>query len=228
MDVKIENSWRTQIGEEFKKEYFIELVDKIKEEYHNYTVYPKGSDIFRAFDLCTFDQCKVVIIGQDPYHGPKQANGLCFSVHEDVAIPPSLVNIYKEISKDLGFDYPEHGDISAWAKEGVLLLNATLTVRAGEAASHSKLGWQKFTDAVIKKISEEKEDVVFLLWGGFAKKKAKLIDSSKHLILTSGHPSPLSANRGYWFGNKHFSKVNDFLIQKGKKPINWQIIPFVV
>jgi uracil-DNA glycosylase len=163
----------------------------------------------------------VVILGQDPYHGVGQANGLCFSVHDGIAHPPSLINIFKEIEKDINIPYPKNGDLSRWAKQGVLLLNATLTVRAGEAGSHQKQGWEQFTDAVIQKISEEKEDVVFLLWGGFAKKKAKLINKNKHHILTSGHPSPLSANRGYWFENKHFSKTNDFLQSIGSTTIQW-------
>ncbi|WP_299007517.1 uracil-DNA glycosylase [uncultured Tenacibaculum sp.] len=221
MQVKINDSWKNILQSEFEKPYFENLTSFVKNEYSKHTCYPKGSDIFVAFDFCSLDDLKVVILGQDPYHGVGQANGLCFSVHDGVAHPPSLINIFKEIEKDVNIPYPKSGDLSRWAKQGVLLLNATLTVRAGEAGSHQKQGWEQFTDAVIEKISEEKEDVVFLLWGGFAKKKAKLIDKNKHHILTSGHPSPLSANRGYWFGNKHFSKTNDFLQRIGSPTIQW-------
>jgi uracil-DNA glycosylase len=224
MDVKIEKTWQNFLKEEFCKPYFIELTEKVKDEYVNHTIYPSGKDIFKAFDLCSLDNCKIILLGQDPYHGPNQAHGLSFSVPKTEKIPPSLDNIYKEICTDLGFDYPEHGNLESWAKQGVLLLNAGLTVRQGEAASHAKIGWQTFTDNVIKKLSNEKENLVFLLWGGFAKKKAKLIDPNKHLILQTGHPSPLSANRGYWFGNKHFSLANAYLIRKNLEPINWQII----
>lgn len=221
MQVKINDSWKNILQSEFEKPYFENLTSFVKNEYSKHRCYPKGSDIFAAFDFCSLDDLKVVILGQDPYHGVGQANGLCFSVHDGVAHPPSLINIFKEIEKDVNIPYPKSGDLSRWAKQGVLLLNATLTVRAGEAGSHQKQGWEQFTDAVIQKISEEKEDVVFLLWGGFAKKKAKLIDKNKHHILTSGHPSPLSANRGYWFGNKHFSKTNDFLQSIGAATIQW-------
>ncbi|RSC93883.1 uracil-DNA glycosylase [Tenacibaculum singaporense] len=221
MQVKINDSWKNILQSEFEKPYFENLTSFVKNEYSKHTCYPKGSDIFAAFDFCALDDLKVVILGQDPYHGVGQANGLCFSVHDGVTHPPSLINIFKEIEKDVNIPYPKSGDLSRWAKQGVLLLNATLTVRAGEAGSHQKQGWEQFTDAVIQKISEEKEDVVFLLWGGFAKKKAKLIDKNKHHILTSGHPSPLSANRGYWFGNKHFSKTNDFLQSIGAATIQW-------
>ncbi|WP_281980432.1 uracil-DNA glycosylase [Tenacibaculum mesophilum] len=221
MQVKINDSWKNILQSEFEKPYFENLTSFVKNEYSKHRCYPKGSDIFAAFDFCSLDDLKVVILGQDPYHGVGQANGLCFSVHDGVAHPPSLINIFKEIEKDVNIPYPKSGDLSRWAKQGVLLLNATLTVRAGEAGSHQKQGWEQFTDAVIEKISEEKEDVVFLLWGGFAKKKAKLIDKKKHHILTSGHPSPLSANRGYWFGNKHFSKTNDFLQSIGSQTIQW-------
>lgn len=221
MQVKINDSWKNILQSEFKKPYFENLTSFVKNEYSKYTCYPKGSDIFAAFDFCALDDLKVVILGQDPYHGVGQANGLCFSVHDGITHPPSLINIFKEIEKDVDIPYPKNGDLSRWAKQGVLLLNATLTVRAGEAGSHQKQGWEQFTDAVIQKISEEKEDVVFLLWGGFAKKKAKLIDKKKHHILTSGHPSPLSANRGYWFENKHFSKTNDFLQSIGSATIQW-------
>ncbi|XRE44304.1 Uracil-DNA glycosylase, family 1 [Tenacibaculum discolor] len=221
MQVKINDSWKNILQPEFEKPYFENLTEFVKNEYSNHMCYPKGSDIFAAFDFCALDDLKVVILGQDPYHGVGQANGLCFSVHDGITHPPSLINIFKEIEKDVNIPYPKSGDLSRWAKQGVLLLNATLTVRAGEAGSHQKQGWEQFTDAVIQKVSEEKKDVVFLLWGGFAKKKAKLIDKNEHHILTSGHPSPLSANRGYWFENKHFSKTNDFLQSKGISTIQW-------
>ena len=221
MQVNIAESWKHILQPEFEKAYFQNLVQFVKEEYTNFTCYPKGSDIFAAFDYCAFGDVKVVIIGQDPYHGVGQANGLCFSVHDEISHPPSLINIFKEIETDLGIPYPESGDLSRWAKQGVLLLNATLTVRAHVAGSHQKKGWEQFTDAVIASISEQKEDVVFLLWGGYAKKKGAKIDKKKHHVLTSGHPSPLSANRGYWFGNKHFSQTNEFLTHKNLSVINW-------
>ena len=221
MQVNIAESWKHILQPEFEKAYFQNLVKFVKEEYTNFTCYPKGSDIFAAFDYCAFGDVKVVIIGQDPYHGVGQANGLCFSVYDGISHPPSLINIFKEIETDLGIPYPESGDLSRWAKQGVLLLNATLTVRAHEAGSHQKKGWEQFTDAVIASISEQKEDVVFLLWGGYAKKKGAKIDKKKHHVLTSGHPSPLSANRGYWFGNKHFSQTNEFLTHKNLSVINW-------
>lgn len=221
MQVNIAESWKHILQPEFEKAYFQNLVQFVKEEYTNFTCYPKGSDIFAAFDYCAFGDVKVVIIGQDPYHGVGQANGLCFSVHDGISHPPSLINIFKEIETDLGIPYPESGDLSRWAKQGVLLLNATLTVRAHEAGSHQKKGWEQFTDAVIASISEQKEDVVFLLWGGYAKKKGAKIDKKKHHVLTSGHPSPLSANRGYWFGNKHFSQTNEFLTHKNLSVIDW-------
>lgn len=221
MNVKIADSWKNVLNEEFQKPYFKELASFVKEEYTKNTCYPKGADIFAAFDYCSFNDVKVVILGQDPYHGPNQANGLCFSVKDGIAHPPSLINIFKEIQTDLGIDYPKSGNLEKWAKQGVLLLNATLTVRAHEAGSHQKKGWETFTDTVIQQISEQKQDVVFLLWGGFAKKKTKLIDAKKHHVLTSGHPSPLSANRGYWFGNQHFSKTNAILESLNKKTINW-------
>jgi uracil-DNA glycosylase len=223
MDITIEASWKKVLSTEFEKPYFHELTKAVKQEYTSHTCYPKGKAIFSAFDACPFRDVKVVILGQDPYHGINQANGMCFSVQKGIALPPSLVNIYKELVSDLGISYPQHGDLSHWANQGVLLLNAVLTVRANQAASHQKLGWETFTNAVIEKISTEKEGVVFLLWGGFAKKKAKLIDATKHHILTSGHPSPLSANRGYWFENKHFSKTNEVLQIQGKETIDWQV-----
>jgi len=221
MDVKIHQSWHTQLQQEFQQPYFKALIGFVKTEYASGICYPKGRHIFSAFDHCPFDVTKVVIIGQDPYHGPGQANGLCFSVQDDVPHPPSLKNIFKEIENDLGIPYPKSGNLERWAQQGVLLLNATLTVRAHEAGSHQKKGWEKFTDSVIRKLSDEKENLVFLLWGGFAKRKASLINTSKHHILTSGHPSPLSANRGYWFGNKHFSKANVILRKTTNNTIAW-------
>ena len=221
MQVKIADSWKNILNDEFEKPYFHQLISFVKEEYKKHTCYPKGADIFAAFDYCSFDDVKVVIIGQDPYHGPNQANGLCFSVKDGIPHPPSLINIFKEITTDVNKDYPQSGNLENWAKQGVLLLNATLTVRAHEAGSHQNKGWEEFTDEIIKQISAKKEGVVFLLWGGFAKKKVKLIDVKKHHILTSGHPSPLSANRGYWFGNQHFSKTNVILKSLGKKQIDW-------
>jgi uracil-DNA glycosylase len=221
MTIKIEPGWEKVLSPEFEKPYFTDLINFVKTEYQQHTCYPKGKNIFAAFDNCPFDKVKVVIIGQDPYHGPGQANGLCFSVHDGIPHPPSLVNIFKELETDIKKPYPQSGDLSHWAKQGVLLINATLTVRAHQAGSHQRKGWETFTDAVIKTISGQKEGVVFLLWGGFAKSKGKLIDTSKHLILISAHPSPLSANRGYWFGNKHFSKTNNYFLQRGENPIEW-------
>lgn len=221
MNVSIEPSWKTHLSTEFEKPYFQELAQFVKREYQQHTCYPKGKDIFSAFDHCPFQETKVVIIGQDPYHGPNQANGLCFSVKDGIPHPPSLVNIFKEIKTDVEKPYPQSGNLERWADQGVLLLNATLTVRAHQAGSHQNKGWEQFTDAVIKTVSTELEGVVFLLWGGFAKKKASLIDKSKHHILTSGHPSPLSANRGLWFGNNHFSKTNTLLAGMGKQSIEW-------
>jgi uracil-DNA glycosylase len=221
MDVQIHESWKAHLTNEFKQPYFLNLTHFIKQEYNTHNCYPKGRDIFAAFDHSTFENTKVVIIGQDPYHGPKQANGLCFSVHDGIPHPPSLINIFKELQSDVGKPYPTSGNLAPWARQGILLLNATLTVRANEAGSHQNRGWETFTDKVIQTISEKKEGVVFLLWGGFAKKKATLIEPSKHHILTSGHPSPLSANRGLWFGNRHFSKVNDLLAQNDQEPITW-------
>lgn len=221
MKVAIHPSWKKELADEFEKDYFKNLTEFVKAEYNENTCYPKGSDIFSAFDHSTFSNTKVVILGQDPYHGVGQANGLSFSVNDGIQIPPSLQNIFKEIEQDLGKPVPNSGNLERWANQGVLLLNATLTVRAHQAGSHQKKGWEQFTDRVIEIISAEKENVVFLLWGGYAKKKGAKIDSSKHLILTSGHPSPLSANRGYWFGNKHFSKANTYLKENGKEPIDW-------
>lgn len=221
MDVKIEQSWKKILQPEFEKEYFKNLIQFVKSEYVSFTCYPEKKDIFAAFNHCSFDTLKVVIIGQDPYHGPGQANGLCFSVPEDSKHPPSLINIFKELQSDIDKPIPISGDLSFWADQGVLLLNATLTVRAHEAGSHQKKGWEQFTDAVIQQISKEKEGVVFLLWGGFAKKKGKKIDTNKHHILSTGHPSPLSANRGYWFGNNHFSQTNEYLKCFGHNEIEW-------
>ncbi|MGA9588542.1 MAG: uracil-DNA glycosylase [Salegentibacter sp.] len=221
MKVEIEQSWNEVLKEEFEKEYFQELTNFVKEEYNKHRCFPEGQDIFAAFDQSPFENTKVVILGQDPYHGTGQAHGLCFSVNDGVSTPPSLVNIFREIEQDLKKPVPASGNLERWARQGVLLLNATLTVRAHQAGSHQKKGWERFTDRVIEIISEEKENVVFLLWGGYAKKKAKKIDASKHLILTSGHPSPLSANRGYWFGNRHFSQTNEYLKAKGEEPVDW-------
>ncbi|MCM2301617.1 MAG: uracil-DNA glycosylase [Flavobacteriaceae bacterium] len=221
MEILIEKSWKEALKDEFEKYYFKNLTDFVKREYRIYQCYPKGSEIFAAFDACSLSDVKVVIIGQDPYHGKNQANGLCFSVHNGVPHPPSLKNIFKEILNDLGVAYPVSGDLTRLANQGVLLLNATLTVRAHEAGSHQQKGWEIFTDEVIKIISVQKQQVVFMLWGGFAQKKIRLINTKKHCILTTGHPSPLSANRGYWFGNKHFSKANLYLKQNGIKTIDW-------
>jgi uracil-DNA glycosylase len=221
MQVNIDPSWKKELSEEFEKPYFKDLISFVKEEYTTKKCYPKGSQIFSAFDFCPFDDVKVVIIGQDPYHGFNQANGLCFSVNDGVSFPPSLQNIFKEIQQDLGTPFPVSGNLERWANQGILLLNATLTVRESEAGSHQKKGWETFTDAVIKRISDKKEKVVFLLWGGFAQKKGAKIDRKKHLVLETGHPSPLSANRGFWFGNKHFSKTNEFLKSQEKSPIVW-------
>jgi len=220
MEVKIEASWKQLLQEEFDKPYFEELTSFVKTEYQSKRVFPPPSDIFKAFDLCPFDQVKVVILGQDPYHGPNQAHGLCFSVNQDIPMPPSLQNIYKEISTDLGVPVPNHGNLESWAKQGVFLLNATLTVIAGFAGSHQKKGWEIFTDEVIRLISEKKEHVVFMLWGAYAQDKEWMIDPKKHLILKAPHPSPLSAHRGF-FGCRHFSQANSYLEGTGQIPINW-------
>ena len=220
MDVKIADSWNSKISAEFEKTYFVELVNFVKEEYSQFKVFPKGKQIFSSFDHCGFDDLKVVVIGQDPYHGDGQANGLCFSVNDGIKMPPSLVNIFKEIRDDLGKDFPTTGNLERWADQGVLLLNATLTVRAHSPGSHQNKGWELFTDAVIKTISDEKKGVVFLLWGAYAQRKGEIIDASKHKILSSAHPSPFAANKGF-FGNKHFSKANTYLEQDGLPPIDW-------
>lgn len=220
MKVKICDTWKNVLHDEFEKEYFSQLVDFVKSEYQKHTVYPPGRLIFNAFDHCSFTDTRVVVIGQDPYHNPGQANGLCFSVQEGVAMPPSLVNIFKEIKSDLGKEIPPNGNLERWAAQGVLLLNATLTVRANAPGSHQKKGWEEFTDAVIKVISEQKEGVVFLLWGAYAQQKGKIIDDQKHLVLQSAHPSPFAANKGF-FGNRHFSKANEWLVSKGQALIEW-------
>ena len=221
MDFNIHKSWKPYLETEFNTPYFLELVGFVKSEYKHHICFPSENQIFNAFNYCHFEDVKVVIIGQDPYHGQSQANGLCFSVNDGINHPPSLKNIFKEIEIGLDIPYPESGNLIRWANQGVLLLNATLTVRAHEAGSHQKKGWETFTDAVIKTISDKKEDVVFLLWGGYAKKKIKLIDVNKHHVLTSGHPSPLSANRGYWFGNNNFYNANKWLKTKALNPIKW-------
>lgn len=220
MDVKIAQSWKEKLNQEFEKEYFKQLVEFVKSEYAQHTVYPPGKSIFNAFEHCSFDDVKVVIIGQDPYHGPDQANGLCFSVADGVRQPPSLKNIFKEIASDLGKPIPISGNLERWADQGVLLLNATLTVRANTAGSHQNKGWETFTDAVIQQVSDNKEHVVFLLWGAYAQRKGEIIDNNKHHVLQSAHPSPFAAYRGF-FGNKHFSKTNAYLTSLGLKEIDW-------
>lgn len=220
MDVKIEQSWKTRLQNEFEKEYFIDLTNFVKKEFNSQIVYPPGRLIFNAFDKCPFGNVKVVILGQDPYHGPGQAHGLCFSVKDGVAFPPSLINIFKEINDDLGTSLPDSGNLEHWAEQGVLLVNATLTVRAGQAGSHQNKGWELFTDEVVRLVTEEKEHVVFILWGSYAQKKGETIDRTKHFVLASPHPSPLSASRGF-FGNKHFSKANKYLEEHGMEPVEW-------
>lgn len=220
MDVRIEAGWKDLLKEEFELPYFSDLIAFVKSEYATHTIYPPGKYIFNAFDRCPLDRVKVVILGQDPYHEPGQAHGLCFSVNNGVALPPSLINIYKEIETDLGVTPPMSGDLTRWADQGVLLLNATLTVRAHQAGSHQNRGWEMFTNAVIRRLVERKEHLVFMLWGSYAQRKGAFIDSSKHLVLSSPHPSPLSAYRGF-FGNRHFSKANDYLLKNGLEPIKW-------
>ena len=221
MKVQIHSSWEKHLEAVFASPAFLKLTDFVREEYLAHRCFPPGKYLFEAFNRCPMDKVKVVILGQDPYHGPGQAHGLAFSVAEGVVHPPSLVNIFKEIEADLGIPYPKSGNLNRWADQGVFLLNATLSVRAHQAGSHQQKGWEVFTDIVIQTLSAQKEQLVFMLWGGYAKKKSKWIDTSKHLILSSGHPSPLSANRGYWFGNKHFSQCNAFLTAKARKPIDW-------
>jgi len=218
--VKIDPSWKAVLKEEFDKEYFEKLIGFVKREFAAKKVYPEGKNIFRAFELCPFDSVEVVILGQDPYHGPRQANGLCFSVNDGIPLPPSLQNIYKEIEDDLGVQMPKTGNLDNWSRQGVFLLNATLTVQANKAGSHQHQGWEEFTDAVVKIISEKKEHVVFLLWGKYAQEKGKVIDRSKHFVLSAPHPSPFSTYSGF-FGCKHFSKTNEYLKSVGKKPIDW-------
>lgn len=222
MNVKIEESWKSRLQSEFSKPYFVDLVHFVKNEFATKKVFPPGSLIFSAFDKCTFDQVKVVILGQDPYHGQGQANGLCFSVNDEVALPPSLINIFKEIHADLGLCIPQKGNLEYWSSQGVLLLNSTLTVRGHQPGSHQNKGWEIFTDKVIEVLSDEKEGLVFLLWGAYAQQKGKNIDPSKHLVLKSAHPSPYSADRGF-FGNKHFSLTNEYLLKKRKTPIDWSL-----
>ena len=220
MDVKIENSWKDLLKEEFSKSYFESLTTFIKQEYRSKTVYPKGSHIFNAFALCPVQQTRVVILGQDPYHGPGQAHGLSFSVQEGIPFPPSLVNIFKELKSDLGLPFPPHGNLEKWARQGVLLLNATLTVEANRAGSHQKKGWEEFTDQVVARLAENREGLVFMLWGAYAQKKAQIIPGDKHLKLYAPHPSPLSAHRGF-LGCRHFSQANAYLEKTGQTPINW-------
>ncbi len=219
--INIESSWKSALSDQFNQAYFKNLLEFVRQEYLSQTIYPGPKDTFRAFDLCPFDQTKVVIIGQDPYHGPKQANGLSFAVHENIPLPPSLKNIFKEVESDLGIKPESNGDLSRWAKQGVLLLNATLTVRAQTPGSHQNKGWEQFTDAAIKKLSGEREHLVFILWGNYAKKKGLVIDRSKHLVLESQHPSPFSAHNGF-FGSKPFSKANAYLRSHSFKIIDWK------
>ena len=221
MDVKIENSWKSVLRDEFDKDYFVRLTEFVREEYRTAeAVFPPGNKIFAAFDATPFDEVKVVILGQDPYHNYGQANGLCFSVGDSVQMPPSLVNIFKEVNSDTGAPIPTSGDLTRWARQGVLLLNATLTVRAHQAASHQGRGWEQFTDAAVAALSARRENLVFLLWGKYAKRKGAVIDRSKHLVLESAHPSPLSAYHGF-FGNHHFSRANAYLVEHGKAPVVW-------
>lgn len=221
MDVKIENSWKSVLRDEFDKDYFVRLTEFVREEYRTAeAVFPPGNKIFAAFDATPFDEVKVVILGQDPYHNYGQANGLCFSVGDSVQMPPSLVNIFKEVNSDTGAPIPTSGDLTRWARQGVLLLNATLTVRAHQAASHQGRGWEQFTDAAVAALSARRENLVFLLWGNYAKRKGAVIDRTKHLVLESAHPSPLSAYHGF-FGNHHFSRANAYLVEHGKAPVVW-------
>lgn len=220
MNVRLQEGWKKRLAPEFEKPYFNELTAFVKNEYQQGSVYPPPKDIFRAFDLCPFEQVKVVILGQDPYHGPGQANGLCFAVGEGITLPPSLQNIYKEIERDLGRSLERKGDLERWARQGVLLLNATLTVAAHRAGSHQKRGWEEFTDAAIHRLAEEREHLVFMLWGKYAQEKGNFIDFEKHLVLTAAHPSPFSADKGF-FGCRHFSQANAYLGAHGQTPIEW-------
>ena len=220
MNVRIEESWREKLQSEFDAPYFAQLTDFVRHEYATTRVYPPGSQMFAAFDACPFDKVKVVILGQDPYHEPGLAHRLCFSVNDGVPFPPSLQNIFKEIHDDIGTPIPMSGDLSRWAHQGVLLLNATLTVRAHQAGSHQNKGWEQFTDAVIHRLAQDREHLVFILWGAYAQRKGEFIDRSRHLVLQSPHPSPLSAHRGF-FGNRHFSRANEYLVAHGIEPILW-------
>ena len=220
MDIRIEEGWKKALSHEWEEPYFKELTAFVGERYRNARIYPPGSRIFAAFDECPFNNVKVVILGQDPYHGPGQANGLCFSVNPGVAMPPSLINIFKEIQSDTGAPMPDNGDLSRWASQGVLLLNATLTVEANRAGSHQGQGWEQFTDEVISRLSRDRDHLVFILWGSYAIRKSALIDQTRHLVLTSPHPSPLSAHRGF-FGNHHFSRANAYLAASGETPVAW-------
>lgn len=220
MNVKIDQSWKNELDAEFEKDYFRDLTAFVRQEYADSLIFPPGNRIFAAFDATPFDEVKVVILGQDPYHGPNQANGLCFSVNDGIQFPPSLLNIFKEIKDDIGTEIPQSGDLSRWARQGVLLLNATLTVRAHSAGSHQGKGWETFTDQAIFRLAERREHIVFMLWGAYAIRKGAFIDRSRHLVLTSPHPSPLSAHRGF-FGNHHFSQANAYLAAHGKTPIAW-------
>ena len=220
MNVRIEDSWKARLQEEFDQPYFANLTQFVRSEYASGTVYPPGGEMFAAFDACSFDRVRVVILGQDPYHEPGQAHGLCFSVNDGVQFPPSLLNIFKEIESDLGKPMPRSGNLMRWAQQGVLLLNATLTVRAHQAGSHQNKGWETFTDAVIRRLATEREHIVFILWGSYAQRKGAFIDRNRHCVLQSPHPSPLSAYRGF-FGNKHFSSANNYLVQHGYNPIDW-------
>jgi len=220
VDVKIEQSWKERLAGEFRKDYFMRLTEFVRHEYQTTTVYPRGNHIFNAFEHCPFDKVKVVLLGQDPYHEPRQAHGLCFSVQDGIPFPPSLINIFKEIESDLGKSMPQSGDLTRWADQGILLLNATLTVRAHTAGSHQNKGWETFTDAVIDRLNSDRNHIVYLLWGSYAQRKGAFINSSHNLVLKSAHPSPLSAYRGF-LGNRHFSQTNDYLIASGQMPIEW-------
>ncbi|MDP5120528.1 MAG: uracil-DNA glycosylase [Spirosomaceae bacterium] len=220
-DVQIATDWKELLATEFNKPYFNTLIDFVKDEYKNHACYPPGKQIFNAFDKCSFENTRVVILGQDPYHNPGQAHGLCFSVNDGVPMPPSLLNVFKELRDDVQKPMPTSGNLEKWAEQGVLLLNSTLTVRAGKAGSHQKQGWEKFTDEVIRTINNKKDNVVFMLWGKYAQDKGKVINAERHFVLKSKHPSPLSANFGGWFGNKHFSQANNYLKAKGLEPIEW-------
>lgn len=220
-NVQIAADWKQLLETEFNKPYFNQLIDFVKDEYKNHVCYPPGKEIFKAFDKCSFEQTRVVILGQDPYHNPGQAHGLCFSVNDNVTMPPSLVNVFKELRDDVQKPMPTSGNLEQWANQGVLLLNSTLTVRAGAAGSHQRQGWEKFTDEVIRLINNKKDNVVFMLWGKYAQDKGKVINPERHFVLKAKHPSPLSANFGGWFGNKHFSQANNYLKAKGLEPIVW-------